>query len=42
MYRLLKSISTGSSTIGDVSTLADGTSIEKVRQVYDDLDKSIG
>jgi acetyl-CoA synthetase len=41
MRRLLNSISSGSSTIGDVSTLEDGTSIE-VRQVYDDLRKSIG
>src|SRR5215467_8174552 len=43
MRRLLKSISNGSSTsIGDVSTLEDGTSLEEVRQVYDDLHKSIG
>jgi acetyl-CoA synthetase len=42
MRRLLKSISTGSSTIGDVSTLEDGTSIEEVRQVYDDLHRAIG
>jgi acetyl-CoA synthetase len=43
MRRLLKSISSGSSTsIGDVSTLEDGTSLEEVRQVYDDLHKSIG
>jgi len=43
MRRLLKSISNGSSTsIGDVSTLEDGTSLEEVRQVYYDLHKSIG
>ena len=43
MRRLLKSISSGSSTsIGDVSTLEDGTSLDEVRQVYDDLHKSIG
>ena len=44
MRRLLKSISSGSSStsIGDVSTLEDGTSLEEVRQVYDDLHKSIG
>jgi acetyl-CoA synthetase len=42
MRRLLKSISSGSSTIGDVSTLEDGTSIEEVRQVYDDLHRAIG
>jgi len=42
MRRLLKSISSGSSTIGDVSTLEDGTSIEEVRQAYDDLHKAIG
>src|SRR5215469_4910260 len=43
MRRLLKSISNGSSTsIGDVSTLEDGTSLEEVRQAYDDLHKSIG
>jgi acetyl-CoA synthetase len=43
MRRLLKSISSGSSTsIGDVSTLEDGTSLEEVRQVYDDLHNSIG
>jgi acetyl-CoA synthetase len=43
MRRLLKSISSGSSTsIGDVSTLEDGTSLEEVRQVYADLHKSIG
>jgi len=41
MRRLLKSISSGSSTIGDVSTLDDGTSIEEVRQAYDDLHKAI-
>lgn len=41
MRRLLKSISSGSSTIGDVSTLEDGTSIEEVRQAYDDLHKAI-
>jgi acetyl-CoA synthetase len=41
MRRLLKSISSGSSTIGDVSTLEDGTSIEEVRQVYDDLHRAI-
>jgi len=42
MRRLLKSISNGSSTsIGDVSTLEDGTSLEEVRQVYYDLHKSI-
>ena len=41
MRRLLKSISNGSSTsIGDVSTLEDGTSLEEVRQAYDDLHKS--
>ena len=42
MRRLLKSISSGTSTIGDVSTLEDGTSIEEVRQAYDDLHKAIG
>jgi acetyl-CoA synthetase len=43
MRRLLESISSGSSTsIGDVSTLEDGTSLEEVRQVYNDLHKSIG
>jgi len=42
MRRLLKSISSGLSTIGDVSTLEDGTSIEEVRQVYDGLHKSTG
>jgi acetyl-CoA synthetase len=41
MRRLLKSISSGSSTIGDVSTLEDGTSLEEVRQAYDDLHKAI-
>jgi hypothetical protein len=38
----LKWISSGSSTIDDVRTLEDGTSIEEVRQVFDDLHKSIG
>jgi acetyl-CoA synthetase len=42
MRRVLKSISSGLSTIGDVSTLEDGTSIEEVRQVYDDLHRAIG
>ena len=41
MRRLLKSISSGTSTIGDVSTLEDGTSIEEVRQAYDELHKAI-
>ena len=41
MRRLLKSISSGSPTIGDVSTLEDGTSVEEVRQAYDDLHKTI-
>ena len=41
MRRLLKSISSGSSTIGDVSTLEDGTSVEEIRQAYDDLHKAI-
>jgi len=41
MRRLLKSISSGSPTIGDVSTLEDGTSVEEVRQAYDDLHKAI-
>jgi len=41
MRRLLKSISSGTSTIGDVSTLEDGTSIEEARQAYDELHKAI-
>jgi len=41
MRRLLKSISSGSPTIGDVSTLEDGTSVEEVRQAYDDLHEAI-
>jgi len=40
MRRLLKSIANGAATIGDVSTLEDGTSIEEIRQVYNDLHKS--
>ncbi|NAL78033.1 acetate--CoA ligase [Nitrososphaera sp. AFS] len=41
MRRLLKSISSGSSTIGDLSTLEDGTSIEEVRQAYSELHEAI-
>ena len=40
MRRLLKSIANGAATIGDVSTLEDGTSIEEIRQAYNDLHKS--
>jgi len=41
MRRLLKSIANGAATIGDVSTLEDGTSIEEIRQVYNDLHKVV-
>ena len=41
MRRLLKLIASGAATIGDVSTLEDGTSIEEIRQVYNDLHKVV-
>ena len=37
MRRLLKSISTNSDTIGDVSTLEDEASVEEIKQAYHDL-----
>jgi acetyl-CoA synthetase len=41
MRRLLKSIASGAATIGDVTTLEDGTSIEEIRQAYNDLHKVV-
>jgi acetyl-CoA synthetase len=41
MRRLLKSIASGAATLGDVTTLEDGTSIEEIRQVYNDLHKVV-
>jgi acetyl-CoA synthetase len=40
MRRLLKSISTGS-TIGDVTSLEDGTSVQEIRQAYIDLHRVV-
>jgi acetyl-CoA synthetase len=42
MRRLLKSVASGGSEkIGDITTLEDGTSIEEVKQAYNDLHKSL-
>jgi acetyl-CoA synthetase len=40
MRRLLKSISAGSS-VGDVTSLEDGTSVQEIRQAYVDLHKAV-
>jgi len=37
MRRLLKSIASGEGKIGDTTTLEDGTSLEDIRQAYDDF-----
>lgn len=37
MRRLLKSIASGEGKIGDTTTLEDGTSVEDIRQAYDDF-----
>src|SRR5919202_2825634 len=41
MRRLLKSITDGVS-IGDVTSLEDGTSVQEIRQAYNDLHKAVG
>jgi acetyl-CoA synthetase len=41
MRRLLKSISSGSQILGDVSTIEDGTSLEEVKRAFDDIHKAI-
>jgi acetyl-CoA synthetase len=41
MRRLLKSITEGVS-IGDITTLEDGASVEEIRQAYNDLHKAVG
>ena len=41
MRRLLKSISTNSDTIGDVSTLEDEASVEEIKQAYHDLHNTL-
>ncbi|MFL6362336.1 MAG: AMP-binding enzyme, partial [Nitrososphaeraceae archaeon] len=40
MRRLLKSISTGS-TIGDITSLEDDTSVQEIRQAYIDLHRVV-
>ena len=40
MRRLLKSISTGEEVTGDITTLEDNTSIEEIRQAYNNIHKS--
>ena len=37
MRRLLKSIASGEGKIGDTTTLEDGTSVDDIRQAYDDF-----
>jgi acetyl-CoA synthetase len=41
MRRLLKSISTNSDAIGDVSTLEDEASVEEIKQAYHDLHNTL-
>lgn len=41
MRRLLKSISTGEEVIGDITTLEDNSSIEEIRQAYNNIHKQI-
>ena len=40
MRRLLKSIANGATEIGDVTTVEDGTSLEEVRQAYNEMHKT--
>ncbi|HEY7573041.1 MAG TPA: acetate--CoA ligase [Nitrososphaeraceae archaeon] len=40
MRRLLKSISAGEEVTGDITTLEDNTSIEEIRQAYNNIHKS--
>ena len=40
MRRLLKSISTGEEVTGDITTLEDNSSIEEIRQAYDNIHKA--
>jgi hypothetical protein len=40
MRRLLKSIPSGTTEIGDVTTIEDGTSLEEVRQAYNEMHKA--
>src|ERR671918_1373157 len=39
MRRLLKSIANGATEVGDVTTIEDGTSLEEVRQAYNEMHK---
>jgi acetyl-CoA synthetase len=39
MRRLLKSIANGTTDIGDVTAIEDGTSLEEVRQAYNEMHK---
>jgi acetyl-CoA synthetase len=39
MRRLLKSIANGATEIGDVTAIEDGTSLEEVRQAYNEMHK---
>jgi acetyl-CoA synthetase len=41
MRRLLKSIPSGTTEIGDVTTIEDGTSLEEVRQAYNEMHKRL-
>ena len=41
MRRLLKSIANGATETGDVTTIEDGTSLEEVRQAYNEMHKNI-
>ena len=40
MRRLLKSIANGATEIGDVTTVEDGTSLDEVRQAYNEMHKT--
>ena len=40
MRRLLKSISTGEEVTGDITTLEDNSSIEEIRQAYNNIHKA--
>jgi acetyl-CoA synthetase len=39
MRRLLKSIANGATEIGDMTAIEDGTSLEEVRQAYNEMHK---
>ena len=41
MRRLLKSISSGSQILGDVTTIEDGASLEEVKQAFNEMHKAI-